>query len=44
MLMNVSLPLEGIFLILEKAKNRRGLSKMNKVDGQFFVMDFLARN
>jgi len=28
-----SLSLQGIFLILEKAKNLRGLSQVNKVDG-----------
>jgi len=33
----------GYFLILERAKNRRGLSQVNKVDSQFFVMEFLAR-
>jgi hypothetical protein len=30
------------FSILEKAKNRGGLSQVNKVD--IFVVDFLARN
>jgi hypothetical protein len=43
--MNVSksLSLQSISLILEGTKNRMGLSQVNKVDGPFFVMDFLAR-
>jgi uncharacterized protein YcgL (UPF0745 family) len=30
-----SLSLQGIFLILERAKNRRGLIQVTKVDGPF---------
>jgi hypothetical protein len=34
----------GHFLILERAKTRRALSQVNKVEGPFFVMVFLASN
>jgi len=36
--------LSGHFTILERAKNRRGLSQVNKADGPFFVLKFLGRN
>jgi hypothetical protein len=34
----------GQFLILERAKNRKGITLVNKVDGQFFITYFLAWN
>jgi hypothetical protein len=35
---------EYFFLILERAKNLKGQSQVNKVAAPFFVTDFLGRN
>jgi hypothetical protein len=37
-------PFKAFILILERAKNRKGRSEVNKVNGPFLLMDFIAGN